>query len=998
MEAALQSLVDAVSSPLLIVSTTGEGAIIVEAANDLALRLLRPDTAFPDLDRGSLAHTDLSELLHEASGELQLGCITDCTVRLPSGTTVAVKCDCRKCEILGHALMFVNLWPGVSEPDEDEEQDRLEEEEEEARMLQQVKIRSLNILLVEDDTFSVKVILELCKKCDFSVTVAEGGEDALRVLREDSLSPAEKQINLVLCDVMMHGMDGMDVLERIREEHGDRLTVIMISTNDQQEMVEGCIRKGADSYLFKPLRRTDFSHIWQFVMQQQVNKLRIKHSLLKAERSELNYQRWQQFTEIQRMQTEKQRALAMAQAEQEKALRNQAQAQAERQRSEQEAKMNLQREEMQKRMMKLLHQQVQRYWLLAKMCNDVIVHASATGLFVYASPTCKAMLGYQPNELAESQLLGCVHPEDMRTLREVVDATKAAAPEAVDHSTLPFRLVSIRLRAKDGTYVELKLPMHPVTDVASEGAVGMIGALPRFDNALSTAGGVGPSGASDEDIATAATAGVPQRAPDESREQVYSHSASGGGFAGCGAGCLGQMPPRKPLTAGSSQSLSRLLAEAFSAVNGSDKLVADEPRQLAPRPFDQGDPSGMRRAAKMPVAPARGGQMSVPSAKKLPPQPQRVQGISQMDEVHLAALDAQERMAAARRTATLNEDLAADAMLRFFSGSRNASADEMQEFNGAGTVTEEGEQQQHLLEQQPADVEGMTTALRGSAISSHAEGPAPSIQPSASSVGDVGRIRSHDELEEAEPEGTNEVGALKLQVMRNYFVPRDRTQFSILSAAVYFGEPGAKRVDTVRRLLESGMPIEAGGPCGWQPLNLALTGGDANIGVVRVLLQLGANVEAIPQSLPHQTPLLLAAAARQERCVLALLEARASVHVRNKEGDSVLALCAEWTPDTKARRACEALLSFGADPTARCIDGSTAEARAMRIGNTTTLALLQERASVAAELATEELLLGESIEGLPQSSLYMGGGTSEQYGSSDHHGKGRKGRARGKRS
>ena len=34
------------------------------------------------------------------------------------------------------------------------------------------------------------------------------------------------------------------------------------------------------------------------------------------------------------------------------------------------------------------------------------------------------------------------------------------------------------------------------------------------------------------------------------------------------------MLPRKPLTAGSSQSLSRLLAEAFSAVNGSDKLVA----------------------------------------------------------------------------------------------------------------------------------------------------------------------------------------------------------------------------------------------------------------------------------------------------------------------------------------------------------------------------------------------------------------------------------------
>jgi len=39
----------------------------------------------------------------------------------------------------------------------------------------------------------------------------------------------------------------------------------------------------------------------------------------------------------------------------------------------------------------------------------------------------------------------------------------------------------------------------------------------------------------------------------------------------------------------------------------------------------------------------------------------------------------------------------------------------------------------------------------------------------------------------------------------------------------------------VRRLLDTGASVENGGSCGWQPLNLALTGGDANIEVrVRV--------------------------------------------------------------------------------------------------------------------------------------------------------------------
>ena len=40
----------------------------------------------------------------------------------------------------------------------------------------------------------------------------------------------------------------------IRRRHGPDMTVIMISSNDQEQMVESCIREGADSYIIKPLR------------------------------------------------------------------------------------------------------------------------------------------------------------------------------------------------------------------------------------------------------------------------------------------------------------------------------------------------------------------------------------------------------------------------------------------------------------------------------------------------------------------------------------------------------------------------------------------------------------------------------------------------------------------------------------------------------------------------------------------------------------------------
>ena len=34
---------------------------------------------------------------------------------------------------------------------------------------------------------------------------------------------------------------------------------------------------------------------------------------------------------------------------------------------------------------------MRKYWLLARMCNDVIVHASQSGFFLYLSPECKAV-------------------------------------------------------------------------------------------------------------------------------------------------------------------------------------------------------------------------------------------------------------------------------------------------------------------------------------------------------------------------------------------------------------------------------------------------------------------------------------------------------------------------------------------------------------------------------------------------------------------------------
>lgn len=278
------------------------------------------------------------------------------------------------------------------------------------------------------------------------------------------------------------------------------------------------------------------------------------------------------------------------------------------------------------------------------------------------------------------------------------------------------------------------------------------------------------------------------------------------------------------------------------------------------------------------------------------------------------------------------------------------------------------------------------------------EAPPAEAEPPSEEAGDDGAgtvLVDESGAGTAEDVGacTNEVGTLKLQVMRTYFVSRKQSEFTLLGATVYFGEPTAKRTATVQRLLATGASVENGGGCGWQPLNLALTGGDANIEVVLLLLASGADVESMPRSLPHQTPLLLAASCRQEANLLALLEARASLHARNKDGEFVLALCAEWTPDSRAKRVCAELLTRGADPNVRCVDGSTAEKRATRVGNMATVALLHEHAEAAAELAQRELMMEEEEDGDTLGSLC---GSPTSQGSSRKNGRKNGQRSRGR--
>ena len=102
------------------------------------------------------------------------------------------------------------------------------------------------VLIADDDGISRKLLRRLLEQDGYAVRAAADGVEALELF-------AEEDIDIVLLDIVMPGLDGISVLERLKATPGaNHVPVIMISAVDETESVVRCIEIGADDYLPKP--------------------------------------------------------------------------------------------------------------------------------------------------------------------------------------------------------------------------------------------------------------------------------------------------------------------------------------------------------------------------------------------------------------------------------------------------------------------------------------------------------------------------------------------------------------------------------------------------------------------------------------------------------------------------------------------------------------------------------------------------------------------------
>lgn len=101
------------------------------------------------------------------------------------------------------------------------------------------------ILVVDDDPKILEALRRGLSLCGYSVSTAASGVDALQAARE---------IDLVILDVMMPGLDGIEVCRRLKADAktGGELPILMLTARDDVgDRVTG-LEAGADDYLVKP--------------------------------------------------------------------------------------------------------------------------------------------------------------------------------------------------------------------------------------------------------------------------------------------------------------------------------------------------------------------------------------------------------------------------------------------------------------------------------------------------------------------------------------------------------------------------------------------------------------------------------------------------------------------------------------------------------------------------------------------------------------------------
>lgn len=102
-----------------------------------------------------------------------------------------------------------------------------------------------SVLFIEDDAFLARIYVKTFEDCGFEVRLASNGEDGLKLAARD-------RQDLIILDILLPGMDGFEVLEKLKADPAVKdVPVIILSNLGQRDDVERATDLGAAGYMIK---------------------------------------------------------------------------------------------------------------------------------------------------------------------------------------------------------------------------------------------------------------------------------------------------------------------------------------------------------------------------------------------------------------------------------------------------------------------------------------------------------------------------------------------------------------------------------------------------------------------------------------------------------------------------------------------------------------------------------------------------------------------------
>ena len=121
------------------------------------------------------------------------------------------------------------------------------------------------ILIIDDDVHVSEMLTKFLRKLNYQVATVESGEKGLEKLKKEKFS-------LVLCDVVMPKMDGIETLNKIRGIN-ESLPVVMMSGFATHDRIVKSLEKGANDFIAKPVSGIQANKIIKKILDPQVRKL-----------------------------------------------------------------------------------------------------------------------------------------------------------------------------------------------------------------------------------------------------------------------------------------------------------------------------------------------------------------------------------------------------------------------------------------------------------------------------------------------------------------------------------------------------------------------------------------------------------------------------------------------------------------------------------------------------------------------------------------------------